>query len=109
MARRIFKSKAVRVAEKAAYDAEYRARTVEARRARQAAYYQNVTKKNPERERAIRKARMPKHVEYCRRPEYRTEGWRDCQCRYDRPHGNAARVKRRRARRNLKQKLNRED
>lgn len=37
--------------------------------------------------------------------ERRTEGWRDCQCRYDRPHGNDARLKRRRARRNLKQKL----
>lgn len=43
-----------RRAEKAAYDREYRAR-------------------NPEKERAYRQANMARHVEYCRRPEYRAK------------------------------------
>lgn len=62
-------TEAERKAAKAAYDAKYRALNHEARKAQKAAYYREH--RDPEKERAARKARMPKHVEYCRRPEYR--------------------------------------
>lgn len=58
-------------AEKAAYDIAYRARNVEKRKAEKAAYYQRT--KDPEKERAIRQANMPRHVEYCRQPEYKAK------------------------------------
>lgn len=73
LARRCNKTVAERRAEKRVYDMAYRERMGAALKAKRAAYYQNVTAKNPERQRAIRKARMPKHVEYCRRPEYRAK------------------------------------
>jgi hypothetical protein len=56
-------------ADKAKYDAEYRERNRARLKAQKAAYYQRT--RDPERERAYRKATMPRHVEYCRRPEYR--------------------------------------
>lgn len=51
------------------YDIEYRARDPEGRKALKAEYYRRTH--DPVREAEQRKQRMPKHVEYCRRPEYR--------------------------------------
>jgi hypothetical protein len=58
-----------RKAAKAAYDRAYRTRDPEKRKAERAAYYQRT--RDPVKEAALRKERMPKHVEYCRRPEYK--------------------------------------
>ena len=56
-------------ANKAAYDAQYRAKNASVLKTKKAAHYAaNVDRAK---EAATRKARMPKHVEYCRRPEYR--------------------------------------
>ena len=54
---------------KAEYDRLYRDRDPEKRKADRAAYYQRTY--DPEKERVARKLKMPRHVEYCRRPEYR--------------------------------------
>lgn len=54
--------------EKRLYDLNYRA-TSPTLKARKAAYYQKT--KDPVKEAAKRKERMPQHVEYCRRPEYK--------------------------------------
>jgi hypothetical protein len=62
-------SDAERRAAKSAYDREYRERNLEKRRQQKAEYYQRT--RDPEKEREVRKARMPQHVEYCRRPEYK--------------------------------------
>lgn len=53
------------------YDIEYRARDPERRRAAKAEYYQRT--RDPVKESAVRKKRMPLHLEYCRRPEYRAK------------------------------------
>lgn len=73
------KTAAQKKAEKAAYDREYRAKNLELLRAKKAAYYREHIDRDKERE--ARKRRMPKHVEYCRRPEYRVK-----KKAYDRPH-----------------------
>lgn len=57
----------------------YRAREAEKLKAKKAAYYQRTADREKERE--ARKRRMPKHVEYCRRPEYRE--WKQ---KYDRKY-----------------------
>lgn len=69
LARRTYKTKADKVAEKSAYDKEYRKRDPEGLKARKHAYYQRT--RDPERERAHRKANMARHVEYCRQPRYK--------------------------------------
>jgi len=56
-------------ADKAAYDERYRQKQADILKAKKAAYYQKT--RNPEKEREKRKERMPLHVEYCRKPEYR--------------------------------------
>lgn len=58
-----------RKALKAAYDTEYRARNLARIKAQKAAHYQATCDR--EAERAYRQRTMPRHVEYCRRPEYR--------------------------------------
>lgn len=60
-------------AAKSAYDRAYRERPGrrEQERTYNAAWYQ--ANKDREREREIRQANMPRHVEYCRRPEYRVK------------------------------------
>lgn len=63
------KSKAQRVLEKKLYDQEYRRRNIEALKAKKRA--RHLATYDPEKERVKRKARMPRHVEYCRRPEYK--------------------------------------
>lgn len=56
---------------KAAYDVEYRAKNLSLIRERKAAYYQRTADR--EREREYRKQHMARHVEYCRRPEYKAK------------------------------------
>ena len=58
-------------AEKAAYDREYRAKNRALLKAKRAAYYAKVGPLRRDKEREIRKKRMPQHIEYCRRPEYK--------------------------------------
>ena len=79
LARRSNKTDTEKRAEKAAYDAEYRIKNLEKRKAQKAAYYQRT--RDPEKEAKKRKERMPLHVEYCRRPEYRA--WKS---EYDRKY-----------------------
>lgn len=69
MARRVERSKAERVARKAAYDAEYRATNAALLKAKKAAYFQATY--DPAKAAVERKAKMARHVEYCRSPEYR--------------------------------------
>lgn len=69
LGRRKHKTKAQRVAEKAAYDREYRAKNLDRLKAEKRAYFQRTY--DPVAAAAYRKKRMPRHVEYCRRPEYR--------------------------------------
>ena len=58
-----------RRAKKAEYDRARRDKLADRLKREKAEYYQRT--KDPVKEAAIRKKRMPKHVEYCRRPEYR--------------------------------------
>lgn len=67
--RRKGKTAEQRRAEKAAYDAEYRARNAARIKADKAEYFRRTY--DPEKAAIERQARMPRHVEYCRRPEYR--------------------------------------
>lgn len=60
---------AARKALKSAYDTKYRERNRERIKARKAARYQATCDR--EAERAYRQQFMSRHVEYCRRPEYR--------------------------------------
>lgn len=71
IARRKNRTDAEKREAKAAYDAEYRKRDPEVLRARKAEYYR--THVDREKEREARRKRMPKHVEYCRRPEYKAK------------------------------------
>jgi hypothetical protein len=73
------KSKAQKVEEKRLYDMEYRHLNREMLRAKKRA--RHLATYDPEKERVKRKARMPRHVEYCRRPEYKR--WKS---QYDRQY-----------------------
>lgn len=54
---------------KAAYDREYRRKNKAMLQAKKAAYYQRTY--DPIKAAKERKKTMPRHVEYCRRPEYK--------------------------------------
>lgn len=69
MGRRKGKTKAQKIAEKRAYDAAYRVRNFTALKVKKAAWFQATY--NPEKAAIERKTRMPRHVEYCRHPEYK--------------------------------------
>ena len=69
LSRRQNKSDEQRKAEKAEYDRRYREKNREVLRAKKAAYFRKTY--DPTEAAIYRKARMHKHVEYCRRPEYR--------------------------------------
>ena|SRR3990167_2456022 len=69
LARRQWKSAAQRKREKRLYDMEYRRKNRALLKAKKAAYYQ--ANRDPEKERAHRKANMARHVEYCRQPKYK--------------------------------------
>lgn len=58
-----------RKAEKAEYDRQYRAKNAGILRKKKADYYQRTADREKERE--YRKKVMRRHVEYCRRPEYK--------------------------------------
>lgn len=60
-----------RKAAKKAYNAQYRLRDPDALKDRKAAYYQRT--RDPVKEAVERKKHMPRHVEYCRRPDYRVK------------------------------------
>jgi RNA polymerase-interacting CarD/CdnL/TRCF family regulator len=63
------KSKAQSKLEKRLYDQQYLRLNREMLKAKKHAHH--LATYDPEKERVKRKARMPQHVEYCRRPEYR--------------------------------------
>lgn len=69
LARRIYRDPVEKKKLKAAYDREYRNRNHVVIKAKKAARYR--VNCDREKEREIRKKRMPRHVEYCRRPEYK--------------------------------------
>lgn len=69
LARRKHKTKNQLVAEKAEYDRQYRERNREMLKRKKHEYFKRTY--DPERAAIVRKARMPIHAEYCRRPEYR--------------------------------------
>lgn len=73
--RRVERADDERKALKAAYDRQRRAAIGEVLRAKKRAAYHAAVANNPEviraKEREHRAKRMPQHVEYCRRPEYR--------------------------------------
>jgi hypothetical protein len=69
LGRRKNKTKAERVAEKKIYDAAYREKNRTLLKKKKADWFQRSY--DPVIAAEIRKKRMPKHVEYCRRPEYR--------------------------------------
>ncbi len=64
---------------KAEYDRKYRKKNRARIKARQAAYFQSTY--DPVKAAKERQKKMPEHVEYCRRPEYKT--WKK---KYDRQH-----------------------
>lgn len=69
LARRKGKTKEQKIAEKAIYDEQYRAKNAERLKREKAEWYQRTADR--EKERQYRQANMQRHVEYCRRPEYR--------------------------------------
>lgn len=79
LGRRCGKSKAQRVAEKAAYDQIYREKNLARITAEKAVYFKRTY--DPVAAAIERKKHMPRHIEYCRRPEYRA--WKT---EYDKQH-----------------------
>ena len=79
LSRRKNKSAEQLKAEKREYDARRRKILAEQIKAKKAEYFKRTY--DPEKAAVKRKERMPKHVEYCRRPEYRK--WK---AEYDRIH-----------------------
>ncbi len=69
LGRRKGKTKEQRVAEKAEYDRRYREANLAEIKAKKAARFRATY--DPEKAAIERNARMPWHVEYCRRPEYK--------------------------------------
>lgn len=65
----IQKTKEQKAAEKRAYDIEYRRKNLAVIKARKRAYFDRTY--DPVKAAIERKKIMPRHVEYCRRPEYR--------------------------------------
>lgn len=78
-ARRKHKTKAQLVAEKKAYDAEYRKNNREMLKAKKHEHFKRSY--DPVEAAKVRKARMPYHVQYCRQPAYKA--WKR---EYDRRH-----------------------
>lgn len=71
LARRTHKTKAQKRAEKAAYDRIYRAKNLASIKAKKAAHFKRTY--DPVAAAVERKKNMPRHVAYCRRPEYRAK------------------------------------
>lgn len=70
LARRLTIDAETKKALKAEYDRNYRATSPTLRQRRAESYRRNVDR---EKEKATRQKRMPLHVEYCRRPEYKAK------------------------------------
>lgn len=79
LSRRKHKTKAQKVAEKKAYDEQYRAKNAARLKAEKAAYFQRTY--DPVKAAKERKATMARHVEYCRQPKYKK--WKS---QYDRQY-----------------------
>lgn len=79
MNRRVEKDAATKKAEKAAYDRQYREKNLALLKEKKAAWFKATY--DPVKAAQERKARMARHVEYCRRPEYREK-----KKEYDRRH-----------------------
>ena len=71
LARRKGKTVEQKKAEKAEYDAWYRAINYRKRKKQKAAYYARTADR--EKERIVRQRNMPRHVEYCRQPKYKAK------------------------------------
>lgn len=69
LAKRLHKTKAQKVEEKRLYDQAYRAANLTLLKAKKRAYHARTY--DPVKAAVERKKNMPRHVEYCRRPEYR--------------------------------------
>jgi hypothetical protein len=69
LASRTHKTKAQKVEEKRLYDAAYRTKNRAMLKAKKRAYYLRTY--DPAKAAAQRKLKMPRHAEYCRRPEYK--------------------------------------
>lgn len=92
LSRRQHKTKAQRIEEKRLYDIEYREKNRETLNAKKREYFQRTY--DPVAAAAHRKTRMPYHVEYCRRPEYRVKKQSYDQKRRDAEYGEFAEVAR---------------
>lgn len=68
--RRIYKPKSQKVEEKRLYDIAYREKNIDSIKARKREYFKQTY--DPKAAAIVRKGRMAEHIEYCRRPEYRT-------------------------------------
>lgn len=55
------------------YDKKYRAKNLDHLKSKKAAAYKITGPLNRGKEKAYRNKRMPKHIEYCRQPEYRVK------------------------------------
>lgn len=69
IARRKFKTDTQKKSEKALYDTMYRARNLTSIKSKKRDYFKRTY--DPKQAAVVRRKRMPIHVEYCRRPEYR--------------------------------------
>lgn len=71
LARRQHKTKEQLIKEKHDYDKEYREKNRSELKKKKKEYFKKDYSKNPEKYKAIRKKKMPQHLEYCRKPEYK--------------------------------------
>ena len=92
LGRRDGKTKAERKEEKRLYDLKYRAKNLKRILARKKEYHKRTY--DPVKAAEHRKTRMPYHVEYCRRPEYRVKKAAYDQKRRDAEYGEFAEVAR---------------
>lgn len=92
LARRLHKTEAQRKEEKRLYDIEYHAKNREKLREQKKEYHKRTY--DPVKAAKIRKERMPYHVEYCRRPEYRKKKAVYDRRRQDAKYGEFAEVAR---------------
>jgi hypothetical protein len=71
LSRRLHKTVEKKKLEKKLYDQKYRAKNLDRIKANKRAYFQRTY--DPEKAAVERKKNMARHVEYCRRPEYRAK------------------------------------
>lgn len=71
LARRDNKTKEQKIVEKAAYDLQYRIKNADKLRQRHSDYHKKTY--DPAKAAIERKKNMPRHIEYCRKPEYRAK------------------------------------